>query len=399
MDIPTKNKTVLLGVTGSIACYKAIDLASKLTQKGANVDVMLSKGAQNFVTPLSFRSITNRAVITDLYDEFSELNVSHVKLPTMADVLVIAPATAHTIAKLALGLADDSITTSALAMTGPIIVAPAMDGEMFNHPTVQAHLKTLSERGVHIVGPDIGYLASGSVGKGRLVEPDELIDHINWILGRNGDLGDKTIVVSAGGTREHLDPVRVLTNLSSGKMGYAIATAARDRGASVHLVSASTTLDTPYGVTFHEVTSAKEMAEAIQKHSQGADILVMAAAVADYTPGIQSPNKLKKNLAEPWDLQLFPTPDILAQLEGPIIKIGFAAETSNLIENATAKLRNKGLHLIVGNDVTDPESGFGTDTNKITMIDPSGGIEELPVMAKYDAAHKILDRAKQLTLK
>ena len=263
MPDPLVSKHVILGVTGSIAAYKAADLASKLTQAGALVDVLLTESATKFVTPLTFRSLTHRAVVTDLFDADSPEAIEHVAIARRADALLVAPATANTMAKLALGLADDVLTTTALAVTAPTVIAPAMDAGMWEHPTVQQHAGTLRDRGVHIAGPGTGRLASGLMGHGRMLEPAELVEHLRWVLAQGGDLNGRRIVVSAGGTQEPIDPVRVVTNRSSGKMGYAIAQAARDRGADVTLVTATSHLPTPYGVTTARVTTVADMRAAV----------------------------------------------------------------------------------------------------------------------------------------
>ncbi|PKB81154.1 MAG: bifunctional 4'-phosphopantothenoylcysteine decarboxylase/phosphopantothenoylcysteine synthetase [SAR202 cluster bacterium MP-SInd-SRR3963457-G1] len=389
------DKHVVLGVTGSIACYKALDLASKLMQAGALVDTIMSYGATQFVTPLAFRSITHRAVVTDSFDPDSEYSVEHVALAQQADVIVVAPATVHCIAKLALGLADDPLTTTIVAATCPLVVAPAMDGNMYDHPATQANLATLRERGVVIAGPGTGRLASGLTGVGRLLETPELLGHISYAIGKNGDLAGKTVVVSAGGTMEPIDPVRVITNHSSGKMGYALAEAARDRGADVVLVTAPTSLPDPALVKVVQVRTAEQMGEAIQSHLKKADALIMAAAVADYRPAEAADQKIKKS-EDDLNISLAKTTDILKSVKGDFVRVGFAAESQNLVENAKAKVRSKQLDLIVANDITAEGSGFGSDTNKVTLIDRDLGVEELPLLSKYDVSNRILDRVKGL---
>ena len=389
------DKHVVLGVTGSIACYKALDLASKLMQAGALVDTIMSYGATQFVTPLAFRSITHRAVVTDSFDPDSEYSVEHVALAQQADVIVVAPATVHCIAKLALGLADDPLTTTIVAATCPLVVAPAMDGNMYDHPATQANLATLRERGVVIAGPGTGRLASGLTGVGRLLETPELLGHISYAIGKNGDLAGKTVVVSAGGTMEPIDPVRVITNHSSGKMGYALAEAARDRGADVVLVTAPTSLPDPALVKVVQVRTAEQMGEAIQSHLKKADALIMAAAVADYRPAEAADQKIKKS-EDDLNISLAKTTDILKSVKGDFVRVGFAAESQNLVENAKAKVRSKQLDLIVANDITAEGSGFGSDTNKVTLIDRDLAVEELPLLSKYDVSNRILDRVKGL---
>ncbi|MEC9287360.1 MAG: bifunctional phosphopantothenoylcysteine decarboxylase/phosphopantothenate--cysteine ligase CoaBC [Chloroflexota bacterium] len=395
MPGPLENKRVILGVTGSIACYKALDLASKMVQAGALVDTVMSYGATQFVTPLAFRSITHREVVTDLFDTNSTYSIEHIELAQQADIVVIAPATAHCIAKLAAGLADDPLTTTILATTAPLLVAPAMDGGMFSHPATQENLAKLRQRGVMIAGPASGRLASGLIGTGRLLETPELLGHIAYALGKDGDLAGKTIVVSAGGTMEPIDPVRVITNHSSGKMGYALAEAGRDRGAKVILVAAPTGLPDPALVEVVAVKTAQEMCDAVLERVKGADALIMAAAVADYRPTTEADQKIKKASAD-LTIDLAKTTDILEAATGDFVKVGFSAETQNLVSNAKIKVGSKNLDLIVANDVTDPNSGFGIDTNKVTLIDRDLNVEELPVLTKYEVSHRILDRVSKL---
>ena len=395
MTSPLSGKRVLLGVSGSIAAYKAVDLASKLTQAGALVDVLMSPSATRFVAPLTFRSITHRDVVTDLFDLHSTQAIEHVALAKEADVLIVAPATAHTIAKLALGMADDPITVTALATEAPLIVAPAMDANMWNHPAVKANADTLIARGARIVGPGQGRLASGLMGWGRLAETPELLAAITQTLGAKGDLSARAIVVSAGGTQEAIDPVRVITNRSSGKMGYAIAEAARDRGARVVLVAAPTALPDPPGIDTVHVESAAQMHDVVLAACATADVLIMAAAVADYTPAAPAKHKIKKSTADEMSIPLAKTRDILRDAPSSILKIGFAAESTDLIRHAQEKLAAKGLAFIVANDITLAGSGFGSDANKVSIVD-ANGFEDLPLMSKSDVATAILDRVAAL---
>ena len=390
-----EGKNVVLGVTGSIACYKALDLASKLTQAGSLVDTIMSHGASQFVSPLSFRSITHRTVVTDTFDPDLELSVEHVALAQRTDLVVVAPATAHFIAKASAGMADDPLTTTILATQAPLIVAPAMDGHMYDNPATQENLTKLAERGATIVGPAGGRLASGLVGMGRLVETPELLGHISSILGRGGDLAAHKIVVSAGGTQEALDPVRIITNRSSGKMGYAIAEAARDRGARVVLVTAPVSLPDPVNVDMVKVATTMEMRDAVNQAVSDSDALIMAAAVADFTPVSVEPQKLKKDGRTRY-IELAQNPDILRDASGKFVKVGFAAESADLLENAQEKVAKKSLDLIVANDITAEGSGFGSDTNKVLLIDKNGEVEDLPLMSKEDVAHRILDRVGKL---
>ena len=392
---PFTDRNIVLGVTGSIACYKALDLASKLKQAGALVDTVLSYGATNFVDPLSFRAITHRDVVTDGFDPQSEFGMDHVALARRADLIVIAPATVHCIAKLAAGLADDPLTTTVIASSAPLLIAPAMDANMYDHPATQENLAKLRDRGVIIAGPASGRLASGLTGTGRLLEPAELLGHIAAALGQEGDLAGRSIVVSAGGTWEAIDPVRAITNHSSGKMGYAIAEAARDRGASVVLVAGPTSLPNPPLVQMVNVTSAQEMSEAVLAQVNDADALIMAAAVADYRPADASPEKIKKS-ADAMSIDLAKTVDILEAAQGDFVRVGFSAESEDLLANAKSKLQGKGLDLIVANDITEPDSGFGADTNKVALIGRDLQVEELPLMSKYEVGNRVLDRVREL---
>ncbi len=391
---PLKSKHVVLGVTGSIACYKALDLASKLVQAGALVDTVMSYGATQFVTPLAFRSITHRDVVTDGFDAGSQLAVNHVALAQRADIVVIAPATVHCIAKLAAGLADDPLTTTAVATTAPLLVAPAMDANMFDHPATQENLAKLRDRGVAIAGPAPGRLASGLTGMGRLLETPELLGHITAALGRGGPLAGRTIVVSAGGTMEAIDPVRVITNHSSGKMGHTLAEAARDRGARAVLVTAAALPDPPL-VRVVRVKSAQDMCDAVLEQVETADALIMAAAVADYRPAVQAGDKIKKS-GDDLTLVLSQTTDILEAAAGDFVRVGFSAESRDLLPNAKAKLQKKGLDLMVANDITEPGSGFGADTNRVALIDRELRVEQLPLLTKYEVSQAILDRVAAL---
>jgi phosphopantothenoylcysteine decarboxylase/phosphopantothenate--cysteine ligase len=389
-----KGKVVVLGVTGSIAAYKAADLASKLVQAGASVDVVMTPAATEFVAPLTFRSLTPGSVIVDMF----EAAIEHVELARRADVVVVAPATATTIARLAHGLADDMVSLTVLATKAPVLVCPAMDSQMFENPATQANLETLRGRGMTIVGPEMGRLASGRMGPGRLPDSETILGAIRYVLGRGGDLAGRKVVVTAGGTREPIDPVRYVSNYSSGKMGYAVAEAARDRGAEVVLVSAPTALPTPYGVRLVPVQQAAEMRDAVVGECRDAQALVMAAAVADYQPSATAEQKVKRH-AETLSLELTRTPDILAEAGKGFIRVGFAAESEDLVANARRKLESKGLDLIVANDITGPESAFDADTNRVVILDRTGGEEHLPVMTKYEVAQRILDRVVELLAK
>jgi phosphopantothenoylcysteine decarboxylase/phosphopantothenate--cysteine ligase len=398
MSNPFQDKHILLGVTGSIACYKAADLASKLAQAGAQVDVILTQAATQFITPLTFQSVTGRRCYTDSDLWGSEAHVVHVGLGHEADLLVIAPATANTLAKLAHGLADNLLTITALAAHCPMLIAPAMDAGMFSHPATSQNLDTLRQRGAAIVGPVEGHLASGLVGLGRMEEPGELMGHIRLLLSRGGPLSGCKILVTAGGTQEPIDPVRAIANRSSGKQGFALAQAALDLGAEVTLVAGTTDLPSPAGARRLDVRTTQEMLEAVLAEASHADALLMAAAVADFRVKAPSGQKIKKESAIP-RIELDPTPDILAAVASqkltehcPRVTVGFAAESQDLIKNARAKLTSKGLELIVANDISAPDAGFAVDTNRVTLLSPDGGIEELPLMSKAEVAEVVLER-------
>ena len=385
-----QGKHVVLGVTGSIACYKAVDLASKLTQAGALVDVVMTEDACRFVTPLAFGSITHRPVTTSLFDPHSELSVEHVALADRADILTVAPATANTLAKMSLGLTDNALVATYAATAAPVLVAPAMDGHMYENAAIQENLSRLKARGVRVVGPDTGYLASGKMGAGRMAAPEEILGHVRAMLGRNGALAAKRIVVSAGGTREPLDPVRMITNRSTGKMGHALAEAARDMGASVTLVSASETLKAPSAIETVWVQTAIEMQEAVDAACGKADALIMAAAVSDYRAAASSPHKLKKT-GQPVSVTMVQNPDILAGIEGPAVRVGFAAESQDLLENARGKLLAKRLDMIVANDITEADSGFSVDTNRAVILTADGEVQRLALTSKQELAHRVLE--------
>ena len=393
MTNPLDGKFVALGVTGSIACYKSVDLASKLMQAGALVDVIMTTAATKFLTPLTFRSITHRAVVTDVWDPQSEISMDHVAIAERADVIIVAPATADMIAKIAWGFAEDALTTTILASQAPLIVAPAMDAHMYENPATQENVGKLSSRGVVIAGPAVGRLASGLQGKGRLLETEELLGHLKTVLGRQGDLANRKIVVSAGGTQEPVDPVRIISNRSSGKMGFAIAEAARDRGATAVLVSAPTAIPDPVGVKVIHIGTALEMRDAVIQECVNADALIMAAAVADWRPSEEAGQKVKKGASKTWSIELTKNPDILAEVRADhLVKVGFAAESQDVLANARVKLAAKGLHLIAANDITASDSGFATDTNKVVLLDSEGVVEELPLMTKYEVGGRILDK-------
>ena len=393
-----RDRTVVLGVTGSIAAFKAADLASQLTQGGARVYTIMTSSAQEFVTPLTFRSLTNQPVITDMFDPASEFAIQHVALAQQADVLVISPATANIIAKLAAGTADDMLTLTALATKAPILLAPAMDADMYQNPATQDNVARLKDRGVTIVGPAFGRLASGLEGLGRLVGTETLLGAMRQLLGRDGDLAGKRVVITAGGTQEPLDPIRHLTNRSSGKMGYALAEAARDRGARALLITAPAAFPDPSGIDLVRVRTAQEMRDAVLAAVAGMDALIMAAAVADYRPTHTAKAKIKKT-GDGLTLQLERTPDILLEARGDFLRVGFAAESENLTANASRKLRDKDLDLIVANQAGGPQDAFGTDRSQVTIIAQKGRPETLPLLSKTEVADRVLDRMAQMLAK
>jgi phosphopantothenoylcysteine decarboxylase/phosphopantothenate--cysteine ligase len=402
-----RDKRILLGVTGGIAAYKVCTLASRLTQAGAQVDVVMTESATRFVAPLTFEALTGRPVYTDMWRTSGEAlptHISHVGLAHAADLLVIAPATANTLAKLAAGLADNLLTTLALAASCPVLAVPAMDVGMWSHPATQANVAALRERGritdirVHFAGPAYGRMASGLEGEGRMVEPDEILGHVRLVLGRTGALAGRQVVVTAGPTREPLDPVRFLSNPSSGRQGFAIAQAALDRGAAVTLITGPTHLPTPVGTERVDVASAQEMHDAVIAAVERADVLLMAAAVADYCPANVSSHKIKKGEGG-LILRLARTLDILsavavrwAETGCPRVAVGFAAESEDLVENARAKLAAKNLDLIVANDITARDAGFAAETNRVVLIGRDGSVESLPLMSKVAVAEAVLER-------
>ncbi len=400
-------KNILLGVTGSIAAYKAADLASKLTQAGALVDVILTPAAIEFVSPLTFQSVTGRPAFTDKALWGAQAHVLHVGLGHGADLFAIAPATANTIAKLAHGIADNLLALAGLSFgsgtTGrPLLIAPAMDGGMLDHPATQDNLDSLRQRGAVIIGPEVGHLASGLEARGRMTEPNVLLGHIRYLLTRHGPLQGRRVVVTAGGTQEAIDPVRLLTNRSSGKQGYTLAQAALDAGAQVTLISTPVSLEVPQGVELVKVTSASEMESAVLNACLQSDVLLMAAAVADFKPTQTAGQKIKKAFGIPV-LELEPTSDILSALSkqrlqsrNPQVVVGFAAETQDILANADAKLKSKHLDLIVANDVSSPTSGFSVDTNQVTLLYPDGKSIPLPLMTKSEVAEKIIAEVVKL---
>ncbi|HXF04947.1 MAG TPA: bifunctional phosphopantothenoylcysteine decarboxylase/phosphopantothenate--cysteine ligase CoaBC [Blastocatellia bacterium] len=392
---------IILGVTGCIAAYKAAEVLRQLQQRGAEVRVIMTRHACEFVRPLTFEALSRSPVVTDMFAPGLNLPVKHIELARWADLLLVAPATANTLAKFAHGLADDFLSTVYLAFQHPVVVAPAMDQEMWLHPITQENIERLRHRGVVIIEPESGYLASGIVGEGRLADPVVIADRVMDVLSsrqRERDFVGQRVLVTAGPTCEDIDPVRFISNRSSGKMGYALAEAALRRGAQVTLITGPTSLVPPPGAEVVRVRRAQEMYEAVLRHVEAATIVIKAAAVADYRPASTQPTKLKKGTARLL-LELEPTTDILAELgkrKGSRILVGFAAETENLIENGREKLQRKNLDLIVVNDVSREDAGFGSDFNAALLIDRSGSVVELPLMSKREMAERILDHVKRL---
>lgn len=391
-----KDRNILLGVTGGIAAFKAASLTSQLVKAGANVKVVMTRNATHFISPLTFQTLSRNPVYLEMFSSLS-WQPEHISLADWAELFVIAPATANVIGKLAHGIADDLLTTVALAVRCPIILAPAMNSNMLGNPILQDNLRYLEEKGFLIIAPEYGPLACGCEGRGRLADLEVIIEAIRMELTPK-DLEGIKILVTAGPTREMIDPIRFITNRSSGKMGYALARAARDRGAKVTLISGPTSLKPPPYVEFVRVETALQMRDAVMERFKWADVIVMAAAVADYRPKESMGHKLKKSDSE-LILRLTPNPDILAELggkKGDKILVGFAAETEHLISNALEKLHAKNLDLIVANNVLEHGAGFESDTNIVTIIDERGKAEKLPILPKDEVAHKVLDRISEM---
>lgn len=390
-----KDRRIILGVSGSIASYKVVQVARDLTQAGARVDVLMTEGATRFVTPLTFQTLTRRPVITDLWQDWTEDAQGHISLGEQAEVMLIAPATAQTLARLALGLADDMVSLTATATYAPLVIAPAMNYHMWLHPATQQHVETLKQRGATFLLPEKGTLASGAVGEGRLAPQEEIVGAVRWRLGRGGLLNGRRVVISAGGTREPVDPVRYIGNRSSGRMGYALAQAAVDLGADVTLVTAPTDLRPPWGLEVVRVTTTLEMQQAVERACVHAHALIMAAAVADYRPETSSRSKIKKR-GDGLDLRLVENPDIVAGISRPgLLKVGFAAETDDLISNARAKLSRKGLDLMIANDA---ESTIGSAEADLSLLYLDGRCIELGTLTKEHAAERVLAAVAELML-
>lgn len=398
---------VALGVAGGIAAYKAAELLRMLQERGLDVQVVMTAGARNFITPLTFASLSGRKVITGMFggageEPNVESAIEHIAVAQGIDALVIAPATANVMAKIAQGIADDFLTTLCLATRAPVIVAPAMNVNMWENAATQQNLQTLRARGIRVLEPDEGYLACGMIGSGRLASVESIARAVFETLRLRDDLRNETVLISAGPTEEPLDPVRYITNRSSGKMGYALAEACTRRGAAVTLVSGPTRLPAPAGVSAENVRTTTEMRDAMLRCLDRATVVLMAAAVVDFAPARIETEKIRKRQGA-LTLELKPTLDILAEIsrrrKPDQLVVGFAAETSNLLENAASKLREKGLDMIVANDVTQEGAGFDADTNIVTLIFPGGQVKPLEKMSKLDAAHAILDEAMALRAK
>lgn len=384
---------LVLAVTGSIAAYKAVSLLRLLRREAATVNVVMTAGACRFVTPLTFEVLSGTHVATDLFEAHQEM--LHLSLPEQAQAIVIAPATANCLAKAALGLADDLLSTMLLTTQCPVIFAPAMDGDMWQHPTVVEHVAALRARGAIIVEPEDGPLASGRQGQGRLADEERILAAVHHAVHPRRDWSGRKVLISAGPTQEAIDPVRFLSNRSSGKMGYALAEAARARGADVVLVSGPTSIPVPAGVEYCPVITAEEMHKALTTQLDWSDTVIMAAAVADFRPARPSAHKIKKRRGPVTHLDLEATDDILCELRDrrtSQVLVGFAAETDDLLAHAKEKLHAKGLDLLVANDVTAPGSGFGSDTNRVWLLAREADPEELPLLSKRDVADRILDR-------
>ena len=392
-----KGKKILLAITGGIAAYKSAELIRLFIKNDAQVKVLMTKNAQEFITPLTLQTLSSHPVYRKTFSLIKDFDIAHIALAQEADILVIAPATANIIGKIAAGLADDLLTTVVMATKAPVLICPSMNTNMYENVIVRENIQKLTSRGYHMMEADSGELACKSEGVGRLPELSDIVEEVKSILTEK-DLAGETVLVTAGPTREPLDPVRFITNYSSGKMGYALASRARRRGASVILISGPTVLSVPRGVTYVPVSTAVEMRHAVMKNLKQSTIIIKSAAVADYRPSVCADAKIKKKDG-PWTLYLERNPDIIAEIgkkKKERILIGFAMESEDLIKNAKAKMLAKNMDLIVANDVKQKDAGFQSDTNIVKILDRDGGIEELPVMDKMDVADRILDRAKMI---
>jgi len=391
------NKKILLGITGGIAAYKAAELTRELVRRGATVKVIMTENAAEFITPLTLQTLSGNPVYTDTFSLTGDWQIGHISLVDEADVLVVAPATANIIGKIASGIADDLLSTTVMASVKPVLLCPSMNTNMYRNGIVQENMEKLKRAGCHIMVPEEGQLACGTEGAGRLPDPADIADEIEFLLTKK-DLAGEQVLVTAGPTREPLDPVRYITNYSSGKMGYALALAAQRRGAEVVLITGPTALSPPRGVRVAAVSSASEMRDRVLENLEKSTVVIKAAAVADYRPARKSAMKIKKS-ADGLVIDLERNPDIIAEVglkKGNRVLVGFAMETEDLVENARKKLAAKNMDLIVANDLGRPGSGFQYDTNIVKIIDGEGGTEELPLMDKLEVAHRILDRVKEI---
>ena len=396
-------KKIALGVTGGIAVYKAVDLVSRLRKQGAEVRVIMTEHAQQFVTPLTFKEISGNKVAVSMWDSNQEFNVEHISLANWADAFVVAPATANILAKMANGIADDLLSTTLLAAQAPIIVCPAMNTGMYQNPITQENIAKLEAHGVTVMPPAVGYLACGVSGPGRLPEPQQIVEFIDdFFAKKDGDMVGLKVLVTAAGTREPIDPVRFVGNRSSGKMGYAIAQAAAQRGAEVLLVTGPSALAIPANVKGVKVETTNEMLEAVMEAYEKMDVVIKAAAVADYRPRDVADQKIKKKTDDALTVVMDKNPDILKELgarKAHQVLVGFAAETQNLLDNAREKIVKKNLDMIVANDVTAVGAGFNTDTNIVKFLYPSGEVRSLEQMAKTEVANLLLDAVMELKAK
>lgn len=392
-----KNKRVLLGVTGGIAAYKAAELTRCLVKKGAEVKVVMTRNAMEFITPLTMQTLSGNPVYTEMFSLVERSEIGHIALAEYADIVIVAPATANVIGKVAAGIADDLLTTTLMATKAPVLMCPAMNTNMYSNEIVRSNIVKLAYEGYHFVEPSSGELACGTYGSGRLAEIEDIVEEAESMLTEK-DLAGEKVLVTAGPTREPFDPVRFISNYSSGKMGYALAKMARRRGADVTLVSGPCAMATPAGVCCIDISSALEMRDAVVENLGEATIIIKAAAVADYRPAKASSSKIKKRKG-PLSLELERNPDIIGEVgltKGDRVLVGFAMETEDLVENARGKLAAKNMDLIVANELSRPDAGFQADTNLVKIIDRQGNIEELPLMDKMDVANRILDRAVEL---
>jgi phosphopantothenoylcysteine decarboxylase/phosphopantothenate--cysteine ligase len=390
-------KRVLLGVTGSIAAYKAVDILRRLTEQGAEVRVVMTKNATRFISPLTFEALSGRPVLCDEFQDWKRNSISHIDVSANLDLALIAPATANVIGKVAAGIADDALTSTLMAVECPVVMAPAMNDRMYRNPVLRTNIQFLKEQGVRFIEPETGPLACGTAGQGRLADPASIIWEISSMF-LPQDLAGITILVTAGPTREPIDKVRFISNPASGKMGYALAAAARDRGAAVVLISGPSHLPSPFGMKVIRVLTADDMYRAVMEHADAAQVIIMAAAVSDFKPAVSTDHKIKKHEA-PTILQIEPTRDILLELgrtAGKRFLVGFAAETDNVRQNAIKKLNEKKLDMIVANDLAKAGAGFEADTNSVTIIDRAGKSVDLPVMHKSEIAAHILDKIVEL---